>query len=472
MYFEVKCLLQKVKQTINRYGLLEPGERILVGFSGGVDSLTLLHILRSLTEWRLELWAVYINHSLRPAENLRETALLHQVGVEWGVRTREVVIDIPARLREKPQSLQLLAREERYRIFNELRREIGAAKVALAHHRDDQVETVLYRVIRGTGLEGLAGIPVTRDGIYIRPLLEVSRPEIVAYAKEHRLAWEEDSSNQKTVYRRNRLRLQLLPELEREYNPRVRQAITRLANLAVEHRSYIEQEIANRLPLLIVREQGRVGVRLALFRETHAYLQYYLLKKLAEITQPACRLESVTLLRLRDRLNRGDLKSVDLAKGLSAYYENGVVFLGVRPAAPPFFPRQQPIVTVTAPGRTCLPEFVKELVIKPGKIPDAWNKMQRTEIFVDPAKLQLPLAVRNWKPGDRFQPLGAVGTQKLQDFFINQKIPLTERHRIPLLVTADDRIVWVMGFRAADHFKITDPNSPAWHLMVQTLSKG
>ncbi len=467
-------MLQKVKQTINRYGLFEPGERVIVGFSGGVDSLTLLHILRSLTEWRLELWAVYINHSLRPTENLRETALLHQVGADWGVRTREVVIDIPARLREKPQSLQLLAREERYRIFSEIRQEIGATKVALAHHRDDQVETVLYRVIRGTGLEGLAGIPVARDGIYIRPLMEVSRPEILAYAKEHRLEWEEDSSNHKTVYRRNRLRLQLLPELEREYNPRVRQAIARLANLAVEHRSYIELEIASRLPLLMVREQERVGIRLAPFRETHSYLQYYLLKQLAEIAQPNCRLESVTLLRLRDRLNSGgaELKSVDLAKGLSAYYENGVVYFGARPTSPLRFFRQQPIIAVAAPGRTCLPEFEKELMIEPGKIPDVWNKMKRTEIFVDPAKLQLPLAVRYWKPGDRFQPLGAAGTQKLQDFFINQKIPQAERHRIPLLVTADDRIVWVMGFRPADHFKITDPNSPAWHLTVQTLTKG
>ena len=141
-------MLEKVKRTIDKFQLLSSHERVIVGFSGGIDSLCLLHVLHCLTEYQLELWAVYVNYALRPAENLRETELLKEVGARWGIRTREFEVNLPEQLKQKPQSLQLLAREERYRIFKSFREEIKADKVALAHHLDDQVETILYRIIR------------------------------------------------------------------------------------------------------------------------------------------------------------------------------------------------------------------------------------------------------------------------------------------------------------------------------------
>jgi tRNA(Ile)-lysidine synthase len=462
-------MLEQLRQTIQEYRLIEPGERIILGFSGGVDSLSLLHALRSLTELRLELWAVYINHSLRPAENRLEEALLREVGARFGVRTQEFVIDVPGRLREKPQSLQLFAREERYRIFREFQKEIGAAKVALAHHRDDQVETVLYRFLRGTGLDGLAGIPVRRDGIFIRPLLEVSRRQILEYARLNGLEWIEDSSNKKTVYRRNRIRLELLPQLETEYNPRLREAVVRLADLAGEHRQYMEAEVERLAPAVAVRDGERLGIRLAAFLELHPYLQYYFLKKMIGAAGSERPIESAPLLRLRERLNREGtaFKRGDLLKGVSAYLENGVVFLGTAPAALPFDGRVSP---VAAPGRTALGDG-RELWIESGRLPQNVS-IPKDEIYVDPAKLRLPLRVRFWRPGDAFRPFGAPGTQKLHDFFINQKLARAQRTRIPLLVTADDRIVWVIGYRAADDFKVDDRQAMVWRIAIKPLRNG
>ncbi len=466
-------MLEQLKRTIADYRLIEPGERIIVGFSGGVDSLSLLHALHSLADLRLELWAVYINHSLRPAENRLEEELLREVGTRFGVHTKEFVIDVPGSLRAKPQSLQLFAREERYRIFREFRAEIGAAKVALAHHRDDQVETVIYRFLRGTGLDGLAGIPVRRDGIFIRPLLGVYRRQILEYARANQLEWVEDSSNRKTVYRRNRIRLELVPQLEKEYNPRFKEAVVRLADLAAEHRLFMESEVERLMPRLTVREEGRLGISLASFSELQPYLQYYFLKRMVSEISPERPIESAPLLRLRERIGRAgpEFKKYDLIKGVSVYRQNGTLFLSRARAEDGPFAYDRRVFPVQAPGRTPLPGSDGELVIEPAQFP-AQAAIGKEEIYVDPAKLRLPLALRFWRPGDAFRPFGGPGTQKLHDFFINQKIPRSLRKRIPLLVAADGRIVWVVGHRAGEEFRVGDGRAEAWHIAIKPLPKG
>jgi tRNA(Ile)-lysidine synthase len=461
----VTRLLDKIRTIIRKHQLLEEGQRVIVGFSGGVDSLCLLHALRSLTELRLDLWAVYINHSLRPAENIREEELLREVGDRWQVRTQTVILDLPARLREKPQSLQLLAREERYRIFRELAAEVGAAKVALGHHLDDQVETVLYRLIRGTGPDGLAGIPVSRDGLFIRPLLGVFRSEILEYAAGHGLAWVEDSSNRKVIYRRNRLRQELIPQLETVYNPGFKQAVVRLADLAAEQRSFMDQVVSETLAAGLGRTEGRVSFPLARWRQCHPYLQYSLLKGLLRRLEPDRPVEQTPLLRLRERLIREGtaFHRTDLLKGVAVLVEEETIVFE-RSAVP--LPVDRRRFPVAVPGRTLLPGGEQELSVATAPIPDTWEHFHKNVILVDPAKLRLPLAVRFRRPGDSFRPFGAAGTQKLHDFFINLKVPRPRRDRIPLLVTADDRIIWVIGYRPSDDFKLDETSAAGWRVAV------
>lgn len=463
-------MLEKVRATIQKYQLLTGGERIIVGFSGGIDSVCLLHLLWSMTDYQLDLWAVYINYGLRPAENLEEVKLLEQLGARWGIKTKIHLVDLSERLRQKPQSLQLLAREERFRFFKAFQAEIHAAKIALAHHQDDQVETVLYRIIRGTGIDGLAGILVNRDGIFIRPLLEVSRTEILEYVQKHNLVWVEDSSNQKLIYRRNQIRHQLIPEIELSFNKQFKEALLRLAKLAGEQRSLMEELVALRLhEIFIPAGNGKIGFGLQPFLEAHSYLQYYLLKEILSRIAMHVHFESNRILKLRDKILGGVLKSqkIQIAKRVDVYQEHGVIFFETRTEPVKMNPITYP---VHFPGITDLSMIGLKLTIEPALVPASWAQIKKNEIYVNPFQLQKPLKVRFWRRGDTFRPLGTRGSQKLHDFFINQKIPRSERNQIPLLVTEDDRIIWVIGRRLSDDFRIEAGSSEVWRIFAESPS--
>lgn len=463
-------MLQKVKDTIKRYQMLAKGDRVIVGFSGGIDSVCLLHVLNQLKEYELDLWALYINHSLRPSENVEEIKLLHQVGSAWGVKVKTFTLNIPERLREKPQSLQLLAREERYKLFESFQKEIDASKIALGHQQDDQVETILYRVIRGTGIDGLAGIPIVRDNLFIRPLLEVSRAEIHEYALKHQLKWLEDSSNRKPVYVRNKLRLQLIPELKESYNPNLNSALIRLGLLAREQQELMEVLLEEKGDQITLVQEGRIGIKIGSFLTLPDYFQYYLLKRVLHQAQPDRYFESMVIMRLREKIRTEKLnfKPLQLSKNMIAQNQKGIIFFkGVkkRPAK-----ANSKVFRLNAPGVTPIPELNLEVEIEKVRFNMDWNKISLQEAYVDGDLPKLPFYIRFWRPGDVFYPLGAPGNQKLHDFFINQKVPREERVRTPLLVTADDQIIWVSGHRPSELYKVNNNTPEVWHITLRPVN--
>ena len=461
-------MLNKVRETIEKYGLITPKSRLVVGFSGGIDSVCLLHILKNLTEYELDLWALYVNHQLRPLENEQEIELLNRLGTEWGIHIRQIAINIPEKIRQKQQSLQLIARQERYKAFEAFQEEIGADRIALAHHQDDQVETVLYRIIRGTGPDGLAGMPVMRDQRYIRPLMEVSRAEIRQYVAQHQLEWVEDSSNRKLIYCRNRIRHQLLPELESAYNPRVKNSILRLAQLAREQADFMEELTERHCRELVRPGDDGVTIRLEPFLTLHPALQYRLLKKALAKVEPLYQIESAPLVKLREKINRekNNFKTVHIYKGIVVKVsENWISFS--RPH--PVINQEKPRVDLEVPGVTVLEDLQLEVAIHPDAPPEDWSRISRNEVYVDADLLNLPLGIRFWKAGDSLRPLGAPGRQKLHDFFINAKVPRERRGVIPLLVDSADRIIWVVGYRLCEDFKIVAGTRRIWHISVREI---
>jgi tRNA(Ile)-lysidine synthetase, N-terminal domain/tRNA(Ile)-lysidine synthetase, C-terminal domain len=343
--------------------------------------------------------------------------------------------------------------------------------VALAHHQDDQVETVLYRIIRGTGLDGLSGIPVIRDGFYIRPLLEVSRKEIAEYADFHKLKWLEDSSNHKLVYTRNKIRLQLLPLLEQSYNPRVKDSILRLAKLAQEQRDFLADVVIRKLAEISVREEDgtglkRMGIKLDIFLEQPPYLQYCLLKRLLLTMNPDCHLETAALDRLLLKINEEKyaFKMVHIFKRIAVCREADLLFF--TPPGECLFHKKE-TYTLTAPGENIIAALNLQIKIEPAISPADWSAVADNEAYIMPAKLSLPLKLRFWEPGDVFKPLGGPGFQKLHDFFINKKISRAVRTDVPLLVTADNRIVWVIGYRLSDEFKVGAEETAIWRITAQ-----
>lgn len=466
-------MLDQVRRTIAKYGLLRGGERVIIGFSGGIDSVCLAHVLRNLTELDLKLWAAYVDYGLRPVENRREEALLQEYGARFGMETICVRVNLPERLQQKNESIQLLAREERYRFFENLKAEIGADKIALAHHRDDQAETIFLRLIRGTGIDGLAGMPVNREDGVIRPFLEVSRAAIREYMQENQLSWVEDSSNQKLIYRRNRIRHQIIPEIENTLNPRFKDALLRLGALAGEQQELMASLAEREAERILFKEPNRVGLRLNLFRAQPKYLQYHILKHALQQLRPGAQMESAPLFKLRERLSarQEPFKPAHFWKGFLVYCEGDAAFLGERPVGRPAGrPTENGwlnrVYDLTAPGAVSIPEAGVCLTVAKTGIPAAWTGVADQEAYFSITAAKLPFRVRFWRRGDWFWPLGAAGTQKLQDYFTNCKVPRGRRGEIPLLVDAADRIIWIAGYRLDDRFKVRSPEQEAWRAVI------
>src|SRR5690554_2116615 len=231
-------LEKKVFATVKQYKMLNPGEKVLVAVSGGVDSVTLLFVLRRLP-LALRLHVFHLDHGLRP-EAEAEKELVVKICTDWGLPCR--VEEIKLEKRARGASLQERARKERYRLLAEAAQAAGATRIALGHQADDQVETVLMRFLTGAGPEGLSGIPPVR-GAYVRPLLAVGREEILAYARENSLLWLEDTSNQEKVYFRNRIRHHLLPLLIKEYQPGLKERLEETAVLFREWEEFIGETV-------------------------------------------------------------------------------------------------------------------------------------------------------------------------------------------------------------------------------------
>jgi tRNA(Ile)-lysidine synthase len=351
-------------------------------------------------------------------------------------------------------SLQVWGREARYRILEGARRETGAGWIATGHTRNDQAETLLLNLVRGTGPRGLAGIPEARDHI-VRPLLAVQRAAIAAYAARWGIAYREDPSNARATYRRNRIRHRLLPLLAREYNPRIVEALVGLAAQMREDTEALEAG-ARRLAGRALCAQGTaVGVRVAALRSAPPALARRLFAEaFRRVTQGA---HGLTRRHVAALLAVGEgAGEVRLPGGISAVRAGEIVWLGRgRPRLGEAGRPPQGAAEVSVPVGVWTRWEPGQCSIRLRRVDATRLRPVRGQVcreLFGPAVLTLPLCVRAWRPGDRFRPLGMRGTKKLQDFFVDSQIPREARSQIPLLV-AEDRIAWVVGHRIAEPFR-------------------
>ncbi|NLM38129.1 MAG: tRNA lysidine(34) synthetase TilS, partial [Firmicutes bacterium] len=415
---------KRVLATIQRYRMFSAGEKVLVAVSGGVDSMVLLTVLVRLP-LRLQLAVFHMNHGLRPEADA-EAALVARYAAVHGLPCYTVRPAFDLLTAKGRHSLQEAARQERYRLLALTADQHGYGKIALGHHADDQVETVLMRFLAGAGREGLAGIPPVRDR-YVRPLLEVGREEILAYARGRNLSWAEDASNQKPVYLRNRLRHYLLPYLEEEYQPGLR---GRLRETALICREWVEvgtalgREILGRWGLLqpdgrlTPNHRGGYLVPVAAWRTLFPALQRLLFRWLFfSLAKTDSYLEFAHSEAFVGLFDAPEGKRVNLPGGLMALKENQAVWLGPAEVASSDRTqgearRQWERLALAVPGVTVLPAQIGEVecrFLPVEALPADWNTVTPNEFYFDPDQLVLPLYVRPRKPGDRFQPFGLAG---------------------------------------------------------------
>jgi len=443
--------LQKVKQTIITHDLLRQGNSILVALSGGPDSVALLHILcRLRRSYKLTLGAVYINHNMRPRAAKKEERFCQLLCDELSIPLTIVREDVPALAKKARCGLEETARDIRYAVFDRLAKTYPYDRVALGHHADDQVETILFRLFRGTGPSGMTGMPVKR-GKYVRPLLELTRADILAYLKKHSLRWCEDTSNKSLRFRRNWIRHRLLPGLRNNLNPKVDAAILSLARHLLEDEAFLES-IVDRTARRMVRMTpgGKIALALKIYRDYSVALRHRLLRHCLKAT---CRSESTLsreAVQRLDRLAMSGSGAISLPAQLQAsvagptLYVWGCSSVDVYEELTPGMSLNLDWPSVKFTSR--LEKLAQKSVNK---------STGCSRIRLDWDKLRPPLVIRTVHPGDRFRPLGMKGHKKVGDFLTDRKVPRPLRDEV-LLLCDQNGPVWVTGYEIADRVKIDE----------------
>lgn len=461
-------LISLVGTYIKMHRMIAPGDVVLAGVSGGPDSIALLHILNRLKkEYSIKLYAGHLNHMFRGGEADADARLVEDLAGKWEIPLVSERIDVPRYLKENRLSPQEGAREVRYRFFESTAREIGANRVALGHHADDQAETVLINLIRGAGITGLGGIPPVREGMYIRPLMCVRRAQIEDYCRTFSIPYRMDSSNLKTVYLRNRVRLELLPLLEEKYNPAVVISLNHLAEIAREENCFLEERAGDAFKdVLERREKGKVAISLERLARYPVALKRRVVRLAFREVDGASGLPGFEHVdRILEAAGGASGRGkVELPGGISAVIRYSLLEI-IKDEGRFAVPYYQHALQV--PGTTFLPETGRIIVAEVWDTGTAGDPRSfcRNEALVDMEKLDGPLWVRRRKDGDIFSPLGMGGKLKLKKFLIDRKVPREERDAIPIVSCGND-IVWAAGFCPGHYFRVTESTRVCLHLRL------
>jgi len=435
----------KARDWIRGRNLVRNGSSVLAAVSGGPDSMAMLSILDSLKgELGIRLSAAHLDHGIRP-ESAGERRLVEAACGRLGIPLVAGTADVPGRSRAEGVGIEEAAREERYRFLEEAARQAGADRVALGHNRDDQVETILHHIIRGSGWRGLAGMPARR-GIFIRPVLDCPGDDLRRYCREKRIRYAVDRSNLDTSFLRNRIRRELLPLLRRDYNPSIDEAVLRLGRNIEEGREALEEGIGDIVPE--AGPDGAVELPISALEGLSRFYLYLLVD---------------SVLRERFGVHR------DIGR---THYE-AVVSLakpgrsGRRTALPHGIEviRTQDAIRLSAEGTGA--GLIDETLLIPGDGRYLYGGSIGIEVERGPAEppfesgaerarlggLKFPLLVRRRRPGDRLVPFGMKGRKKLSDLMIDGRVPVHLRDEIPVIEDARG-IVWVPGVVSAERTRI------------------
>ncbi len=442
-------LLQKAKETIKKFHMLKKSDSVVVGVSGGADSVALLHVLFTLQkEYDLTLQAVHVHHGLRGAEADRDLAFVEQLCQMWQIPCASYYFNVAAEAVRRGVGEEEAGRQLRYAAFYE---EACGGKIAVAHNRNDQAETVLMRLCRGAGMTGLAGIAPVR-GTIIRPLLFCSRKEIEAYCQKEGLDFCDDRTNKMEIYTRNKIRLGLLPWMEREINKGVVEHIARTAQLLAEEEDFLEKAAKKALEdCMVSHREGQVVLQKEALKKLHPALRRRTLRRGFRLLERDIRDLSFThMMQLEELLDKETGKQISLALGLGAeiQYDNLRLFLNNMNKTGGYCYEISPKKTI----------FIKET----GKfVRISFNAEKNrenpfpvcTKVF-DYDKIDKALCCRTRQPGDRLS-IGGGHEKKLKDFMIDEKIPREDRERIPLIACGAE-ILWVVGYRTAEKFSVDE----------------
>ncbi|HHY45956.1 MAG TPA: tRNA lysidine(34) synthetase TilS [Firmicutes bacterium] len=496
--------LEKVREAIRKHSMLCSGDLVVAAVSGGPDSVALVHSLSTLApEYGISLYVAHFNHLLRGEEAAEDARFVEDLGRTLGIPVTVGKGDVAGYAAQNGLSVEEAGRVLRYRFLLRVAEGLGAGVIAVGHNADDQAETVLMRILRGAGTAGLAGIPPVRieripreeEGHstagrhvrIIRPLLYISRREIETYCSELGLLARIDRTNLEEDYLRNRIRLSLIPLLEREYNPGIRGRLARMADILREEDAYLTGVSREWLERIMVSEAAQ---RIEVSADTLAGLDRGLARRVVREAlrrfSPGLRDIEVghvdEVLELAKRPQSG--VGIDLPGGVRAVKEYRSLVLekasngaGKAPGTTPRRENEEKAPgigdgrkewTLDVPGEVSIPHgptIKAEELPREGLQEASIETAGKDEAFLDRDLVTPPLTVRSRRPGDRFWPLGLGAPKKLKDFFIDARVPRRARDIIPLVLNGED-IIWVAGYRIDERYKVTERTGRVLHLTL------
>ena len=455
---------QKLLKTIQNYKMLSKGDGLLVGVSGGPDSVALLYLLMELKDdYDLQIYVVHLNHMLREDESDDDAGYVEKLAKRLKLPVFIGKKDVKEFAKADKLSLEEAARIQRYEFYKQIADKLNIRKIALGHTADDNAETVLMRLLRGAGEQGLIGIHPVRhiDNLkVIRPLLNVHRREIESFLKEKRISVRTDSSNADNKFLRNKIRLELIPLLEENYNQNIKQVLVNTADILREENEYLK-EITEKFYSKSIRKtvlgksNENIQLDISKIRSYPLAIQRRVIRYgIKELTGS---LRQITYLHCNEvlKLLKGNLAygQIDLPNGLVV--ERMRRELVIRRGKAQNI--RSIIYPVKIPGETVISETGVKLVcsISKRKTNFKFSTQNHYQESFDYDRIKEPVFVRTRKLGDTFQPLGMIGKKKVKDFFIDQKVSQPEKNRVLFLTDKTD-IIWIIDFRISDKFKVTE----------------
>jgi tRNA(Ile)-lysidine synthase len=482
-------LLARVRGAIEKQGLLGPGERVGVAVSGGADSVALLVLLLELRkELGLVLSVAHFNHKLRGKHSEADEKFAGKLAKQYGLPFHSGHADVAAKAKRNKANLEDTARRTRYEFFAALVTEGHVDKIAVAHTADDQAETVLAHILRGTGIAGLGGIH-PRVGNVVRPLLAVRRAELRAYLKSKKQTWREDASNRDTTRMRARIREKLMPVLEKQFQPVVAEHLATLAELAREDEAFLDALVNDRIAVCVEKSRGRARIATTdlLGRAKHfsaegtenagknlAISRRILRRIIRELKPRQGQLTAAHVRSIMDLAQSGESgKCLQLPGGVQVRREReALVFCSAGSLAEstqraPAFQREiqldGPTADIRVPELSCVFRF--RVIDWPAKRGDTIEK----GFVLDREALHPPLVLRNWRPGDKLRPCGHRGAHKLKRLLSKKGVSRWERELWPVL-TSSGALVWARGFPVAAEFAADEKTRMGMVVTEETIS--
>ncbi len=453
-------LIQKIKKTVKKHSMISDNDHVLIGLSGGPDSVCLAVVLNELKDdFNLSLSAVYVDHGLRPGEVEKEIVFCEKFCADRKIEFYSRSVDVSKYTEDTGLNKQEAARELRYQVYGEISGLAKAGLIALGHNADDQAETVLMRLLRGSGRKGLSGIPPVRGNI-IRPLINVTKKEINDLMLPD--SFMVDSSNLKEDYFRNWIRLNFMEEIKNR-NPSAVKDICRTADILREEDDYLEIVVTKTLMRLISRKSDD---SIELFLTPLETIERPILRRVLIRAVGAVRgFRGIVFQHIEDIIGlikkgrSGD--RLDLPKGIKVVKDYSLLKITTEKTLRISECDFQP------PSEIGIKEADISLKgVFEGKTTGEGNG--KTEVLLDAGAMSFPLKIRPRAEGDFFYPLGFGKRKKLQDFFVDEKIPRDERDRVPIVLSGND-IIWVAGYRADERFKVTDGTEKYLRLIIEKL---